>query len=280
MDARRIATLRDSGASWAMVCQETALSKGTAQRAFSSLTTVVWTLASTCMFVESNRFPFSFPDQTLALTYDDGPGPRTLEIATFLHDQGIRATFFVVGKHVRERRDVVKDVAKLGHLIGNHTDTHPPFRELGHEPERVIREVIDADCKMRQFVGARGLFFRSPGGEWFPIFAGALNRQDRLQDYRGPVAWDIDCGDYEIGSPRNLRPGNLLYTLENCQQCYLDKIRQVRRGIVLLHDWSADPGDLGELLRARNRTLELTRSLIPQLKDFRFVTLDEIGSLS
>ncbi len=228
----------------------------------------------------SGTVRFEFPDRTLALTYDDGPGPQTLEIAKFLHDQDIRATFFVVGKHVRERREVVRDVANLGHLIGNHTDTHTPFRYLESDPERGIQEVTDADREIQEFVGDRSFFLRAPGGEWFSSFAEALNSYDDLRKYNGPINWDIDCADYEIGSPRHRQPGTPLYTLEKCQQCYLETIRQRGRGIVLLHDWSADAGEVGDQLRSNNRTPELTRSLVPLLNDFSFVALDELENSS
>ena len=70
----------------------------------------------------SQDLPLKLADKTIALTYDDGPGPRTLDIATFLNDAGARATFFVVGEHVRADRATVAKVREMGHLIGNHTD--------------------------------------------------------------------------------------------------------------------------------------------------------------
>jgi peptidoglycan/xylan/chitin deacetylase (PgdA/CDA1 family) len=228
----------------------------------------------------SGNLPLELPNKTLALTYDDGPGPHTLAIAEFLHDRRIAATFFVVGQHVRERRAIVREVAKLGHLIGNHTDTHTPFRDLESDPDRVIQEVMDADREIQQFVGNRAFFLRTPGGEWYSSFAEALNRNNELHKYSGPIAWHIDCADYEIGSPRYRKPGNPIYTFEQCQECYLQRVRERGHGIVLLHDWSADAGDLGEQLRSKNRTLELTKSLMPQLTDFKFIALDEIGRLS
>ncbi len=45
---------------------------------------------------------------------------------------------------------------------------------------------------------------------------------------------------------------------------------------MLLHDWCANDGDEGDTLRRNNRTLELTKRLIPQLRDFQFVSLNQI----
>jgi peptidoglycan/xylan/chitin deacetylase (PgdA/CDA1 family) len=230
--------------------------------------------------VDRNALPFEFPKDTLALTYDDGPGPHTLEIAEFLHDRGIAATFFVVGKHVRERRDVVGRVAALGHLIGNHTDTHTPLPDFASEPGKLVKEVMDADNEVRDFVGDRTFFLRTPGGHWDSSFATALNHRRELDRYNGPVNWTIAHGDYEIGSPRPLQSQNALYTFEECLHNYLRHIQKDRRGIVLLHDWSADSGPLGKELQSKNRTLELTKSMIPLLSGFGFVTLDKVKILS
>jgi peptidoglycan/xylan/chitin deacetylase (PgdA/CDA1 family) len=227
----------------------------------------------------TDNLPLNVPDRTLALTYDDGPGPRSIAIAEFLSEHGIRATFFVVGKHVREHRDVVSGVKKLGHLIANHTDTHQFLSKLVPEPDKLTLEVMGADREIQEFIGEGPFLLRAPGGEWCAGAAEILNRTEGLRKYYGPFNWDIEFGDYEIGSPRNLKPGNPLYTLEQCQENYLQGIRTRRCGVVLLHDWSADSGDRGAELRRKNRTLELTKWLIPRLSDFRFVALDEISPI-
>src|SRR5437667_7612870 len=62
----------------------------------------------------------------LALTYDDGPNdPHTLRLLEVLARHNVRATFFMIGRYVRERPDIARAVAEAGHVIGNHTFTHP-----------------------------------------------------------------------------------------------------------------------------------------------------------
>lgn len=199
----------------------------------------------------------------------------TLELAEFLSQNNIPATFFVVGKHVRENREVVEKVAKLGHLIGNHTDTHPSLVKPPIDADELTREVVAADREIQELVGTRKFFLRTPGGEPLRGFADALSQNAELQRYFGQVNWDIQFGDYEIGSPWREFP---LYTLELSQELHLEGIRKARQGVVLLHDWSADPPQpRGEELRRKNRTLELTKWLIPRLTDdFQFVALDQI----
>src|SRR5215469_9355645 len=62
----------------------------------------------------------------LALTYDDGPNdPHSLRLLEVLARHQVRATFFTIGQYVQRRPDVVREVAQAGHVIGNHTFTHP-----------------------------------------------------------------------------------------------------------------------------------------------------------
>src|SRR3979409_1480020 len=62
----------------------------------------------------------------LALTYDDGPNdPHTLRLLEVLAKHEVRATFFVVGRYVTQRPDIVRAIAQAGHVVGNHTFTHP-----------------------------------------------------------------------------------------------------------------------------------------------------------
>src|SRR6266487_3577536 len=65
-------------------------------------------------------------DPVVALTFDDGPSrectPRLLKILERHH---AHATFFMVGEAATKHREIVEDVARLGHAIGNHTWDHP-----------------------------------------------------------------------------------------------------------------------------------------------------------
>ena len=68
----------------------------------------------------------SRPSRQLALTYDDGPNdPHTLRLLDVLARHNVHATFFLIGRYARQRPDIAREVAKAGHVIGNHTFTHP-----------------------------------------------------------------------------------------------------------------------------------------------------------
>jgi predicted O-linked N-acetylglucosamine transferase (SPINDLY family)/peptidoglycan/xylan/chitin deacetylase (PgdA/CDA1 family) len=220
--------------------------------------------------------PIRLPNKSLALTFDDGPGPQTIQIAEFLHERGIPATFFVVGSHVAERPDVVRRLIALGHSIGNHTMTHRSLPSLASSPQMLIDEVLGTHRLIEEIVGEGPSLLRPPFGLWSPTVAKVLDGCDELQNYQGPINWDINFNDYEIGFYRQGSTQDPVYPLEQCRENYLQGILARQSGVVLLHDWSAGTGELAERLRRNNRTLELTQWLVSQLAGFNFVGLDDI----
>jgi peptidoglycan/xylan/chitin deacetylase (PgdA/CDA1 family) len=237
------------------------------------------------MFLDRDIKGNRLPPKTLCLTYDDGPGetagdgpgPRTLELAHYLYEQGIRAAFFVVGSHAECYRHVLPLLQGWGHLIGNHTYSHPGLVALAEGGGDVIGEVAKTDALIRPYVSASGIFLRAPYGNWrqkdpqngredlpTSIVANILNRSGRFPNYVGPVNWDISAADFDYW-----RRGA---TAAECAEAYLQKIEHLGRGIVLMHDSS----EL-EAMRANNRTLELTKRIVPvlQQRGYRFVGLDQ-----
>ncbi len=61
----------------------------------------------------------------VALTFDDGPGPSTPALLDVLAAAGVKATFFLLGQNVERARAVAVRMAREGHLLGNHSWTHP-----------------------------------------------------------------------------------------------------------------------------------------------------------
>ncbi len=99
----------------------------------------------------------------IALTFDDGPCPLyTREILEILKENGAKATFFVIGKNAREHPDILLDVYKAGHEIGNHTYSHPEMRKLS--PEKVGEEISKTQEIIKEITGTAPVLFRPPGG--------------------------------------------------------------------------------------------------------------------
>lgn len=79
----------------------------------------------------------------VALTFDDGPDPEgTPRVLDALDEQGIRATFFVLGEHARAHPDLVEEVARRGHQLGTHGDQHA--HHLAHSPLWVYQDILRA----------------------------------------------------------------------------------------------------------------------------------------
>src|SRR6202795_58984 len=88
----------------------------------------------------------------LALTFDDGPNdPHTLRLLEVLAKHGVKATFFMIGRFVRERPEIARAVAQAGHVIGNHTDTHPNL--FFASPARLAKELEDCERALTEAVG-------------------------------------------------------------------------------------------------------------------------------
>src|SRR5690349_5704280 len=104
--------------------------------------------------------------KTFSLTYDDGPGKNTLEIAKFLHDENIPATFFVVGKYAVQEQSILEEVQSLGHLIGNHTYEHPDMTYYLSVNGDVQNQVLRTDAVIKKYIDDKTIYFRSPYGKW------------------------------------------------------------------------------------------------------------------
>lgn len=147
----------------------------------------------------------------LALTYDDGPNdPHTLRLLEVLARHEVRATFFLIGRYVQQRPDIVREIVRAGHVVGNHSFSHPL---LIFKSSAEIREEITAcDRALSDAVG-HSRFFRPPlGGRRPEVFRVA--RQLGLD----PVMWNVTGYDWNATSAdeverkvsRNIRGGDII----------------------------------------------------------------------
>src|SRR5437868_6487360 len=99
----------------------------------------------------------------LALTYDDGLNdPDTLDLLDILAKHDVNATFFHIGTHVAAKPEIARRIAAAGHVIGNHTFSHP---NLAFCKEQRIRQEL-SDCKkiLQETIGDHSNLFRPPFG--------------------------------------------------------------------------------------------------------------------
>lgn len=99
----------------------------------------------------------------LAITFDDGPNPAmTPKLLDLLDRYQAKATFFLIGRFVRECAAIVRETAARGHALGNHTDTHPNlFWRSGSKIAAELRLCHEA---ISQAAGAAPKWFRPPYG--------------------------------------------------------------------------------------------------------------------
>ena len=201
----------------------------------------------------------SGPDATdgkhnIALTYDDGPSPRnTPALLDALAEHNVRATFFLIGEHVRKQPEIARQVAAAGHVIGNHTTMHPNLSK--QNAQRITQELERCQKTLQDTLGVEAKLFRPPYGARTPS---ALNIARRMG--LTPVMWNITAKDWE--------PIGATALQSRIEAGITSNRRKKHASNVLLHDAShldgAEPA-------SRADTITVTRTFL-QREDLRFIT--------
>ncbi|MGB0106075.1 MAG: polysaccharide deacetylase family protein, partial [Candidatus Sulfotelmatobacter sp.] len=189
----------------------------------------------------------------IALTYDDGPNdPHTLRLLEALARHGVQATFFLIGRHAEDLPDLVNEIAKAGHVIGNHTFSHPLL--IFKSTSEIRGELLRCQTVLDDAIGNHSNLFRPPFGGRRPAVL-RIARELGLE----PVMWNVTGYDW------NAPPA--------------DKIerkvaKQIRGGdVILLHD-----GGHKQMGADRSQTVIATDRLITRYKTegYEFVTIPQM----
>lgn len=179
----------------------------------------------------------------IALTFDDGPSRSiTPEILKILNEKGVKATFFVLGRNVKNNPDIVRNIRDSGHEIANHSYSHANLRKrsttsIANELKKTNDELAKLDI--------------SP--EWFRPPYGSSNStvENTASDYNmHTIFWSLDSRDWKRSSPEKLK------------QRILQRVQPGE--VVILHD-------------IHRNTLHALPGIIDGLKKqgYTFVTLSE-----
>jgi peptidoglycan/xylan/chitin deacetylase (PgdA/CDA1 family) len=104
----------------------------------------------------------------VALTFDDGPNPKwTPRLLDALAQHDVKATFFMLGSRAEAEQELVRRVAAEGHLIGNHSWSHPNLARTG--ARRVREELARTSETLEQITGEKVKYFRPPFGARRPV---------------------------------------------------------------------------------------------------------------
>ena len=189
----------------------------------------------------------------LALTYDDGPNdphsPRLLEV---LARHNVHATFFLIGRYVQQRPDLARETLQAGHVIANHTFTHPwlTFKRVAE----IRQELSSCRSALEDAIGQHSNLFRPPFGGRRPAVLHTA-RELGLE----PIMWNVTGYDWDA-------PPSAVIERKVA--------RQIRGGdVILLHD-----GGHKQMGADRSQTVEATDHLITKYKSegYEFVTIPQM----
>jgi peptidoglycan/xylan/chitin deacetylase (PgdA/CDA1 family) len=203
--------------------------------------------------------PFPYRSRTerpvVALSFDDGPNePYTSHLADYLDGKGIRATFFQVGRAVRAHPDVTTRLARQGHVIGHHSDTHQFTRFLRRD---TLREEVIAGLATFAELGLHPALYRPPWLLRTPALFPLL-REHGLRPVSGAF-----CHPLEV-----LQPSGPLIAR--------GAIARARPGaIVIFHDgFDGHPGNRAETVQAVRIVVETL-----ERRGYQFTTVDDLLGL-
>ena len=185
----------------------------------------------------------------VALTFDDGPTSYTSRILDLLEGERVPATFFVVGRKVAGREDLLLRMLRDGHMIANHSYTHV---DLSKASAAALRQIDDTQDAIKAATGFTPCLLRPPYGRTSRKLLGALARR-----HLTGTLWSVNPRDF-------LRPGTAAIS-----QRVLDGVRP--GSIILAHDGGGD----------RSQTVAALPSIIATLKarGYTFVTVTELLGL-
>jgi peptidoglycan/xylan/chitin deacetylase (PgdA/CDA1 family) len=130
-------------------------------------------------------------DRALYLSFDDGPHPQhTPRLLDLLAEHDARASFFLVGTEVEKYPAIVRRMAAEGHLVGNHSYSHPPFPKITLAEQ--LHEIDRTDRLLAEIDGCAQHAFRPPSGALpLPLLLHFARQRRRI------VYWSYDSLDYQ-----------------------------------------------------------------------------------
>jgi len=199
------------------------------------------------------RFPTN--ELVVALTFDDGPSPEwTPKILDELKNEGVKATFFMLGEHVKHYPEIARRVAEEGHEIGNHTNDHHVL--LYYKDYELVNEIKDAEKVIKDVTGQTTRYFRPPKA-WL------TSQEKKLIAGLGykTILWTLNSKDWVTFHDKQI----VSYILRHIQP----------GDIILFHDsggtFSVEGGRRKETVKAISRLVKKLRE-----KGYRFVTITEL----
>ncbi len=166
-------------------------------------------------------------DNTVYLTFDDGPSQRTYEILDILAEQEVKATFFVIGADDDFSKQAMKDIVRQGHTLAMHTYSHQ-YKKIYTSVEAYLDDMYQIFTLIKETTGVTPTHFRFAGGSVnsynLQIYQDLISEMLR----RGfiPFDWNVSSGD----ASSSILPTNTI--INNV----LSGVGKTTRAVVLMHD--------------------------------------------
>ncbi len=126
----------------------------------------------------------------IAITFDDGPHPRyTPIILDILAEYNAHATFFIIGDNAKHYPELLCQIQKEGHEIGNHTYLHENLQK--NTPQTIRQQILDAERTILELTDQRTKLLRPPGG----LYDEQVCQTAHALDYE-VILWTIDTKDW------------------------------------------------------------------------------------
>lgn len=183
----------------------------------------------------------------IALTFDDGPHPElTLKVLELLKNFNAKATFFCIGKNIKNHPEVLLKIIENQHTIGNHSFSHSTKIDFNNK-ENWLDEINLTNKEIEKIIGKKPQFFRPPFGVTTPHLAKAIHETNHKV-----IGWNVRSFD----TVSNQNPDKIVSRI-------LSKAKP--GSIILLHDHLAG-------------IVPILEQLLPELqkRNFNFVTVDEL----
>lgn len=178
------------------------------------------------LYATSSQRETQSPEQTVYLTFDDGPSARTGEILDILRENDIKATFFVTGQTSELAQEMMKRITAEGHTIAIHTYTHD-YVEIYSSVEAYLADFNRIYNWVHEVTGVYPQIFRFPGGT-VNSYNGSIYRELVSEmTRRGFVHydWNAMCGDAD----------GKTHTVAELTKNSLAMVG-AKRAIILMHD--------------------------------------------
>lgn len=136
------------------------------------------------------------------LSFDDGPSEETIKVLDILKEEGIHATFFLIGEEITpEREDIVRRIVEEGHTIGLHTYCHD-YTKMYHSVDAFLEDYEKVYQRIYEVTGKKPVIFRFPGGSKNKYVSRIAKEVIKEMERRGfcYYDWNVSAED-SVGRP-------------------------------------------------------------------------------